>query len=284
MNEDLGKIFQAIRKSKHLTMMEVTDKSISQSQLSRFERGESSLTLDKFLHLLENSQVALDEFQSIAEGYALTDEEKFHDRLLQAYTTQNSAQMRQILKDCEAKYQLEPQKKYLQLNKLVVKTIFANMAHFEMDKEEIEYLKEYLISVDDWGRYELWIFSNTIQLFNDATLSLLMGGILQKTVFYQNIMVNRQLVIRIMLNLVALWIQRENFPLAQRYIRYLDKENLSTDFLYERLMVRYNKGFYRYKNGDKTGLVLMRECNEILGKLGCFEQENNLDKVIDDLD
>jgi Rgg/GadR/MutR family transcriptional activator len=145
-------------------------------------------------------------------------------------------------------------------------------------------LKEYLISVDDWGRYELWIFSNTIQLFNDATLSLLMGGILQKTVFYQNIMVNRQLVIRIMLNLVALWIQRENFPLAQRYIRYLDKENLSTDFLYERLMLRYNKGFYRYKNGDKTGLVLMRECNEILGKLGCFEQENNLDKVIDDLD
>ena len=274
MSENTGKVFQAIRKSKHLSMQEVADADISQSQISRFERGESSMTIDKFLVLLRNLSMTFDEFEQIRNRFSLSEEEQFQEELGQAFENRNSTQLRSMLKSLEQKIKDQPKKRYLRINRLVVKAVLAQLMGFSLPKDDSEELQEYLMTVEDWGRFELWAFANGAQLFNDATLNLMAGEIVQKTEFYQSLPQNKQLVIRIILNLIALWIQRENFRLAMKYITYLDKELLSVDFLYEKLMLRYNKGFYRYKMGDKSGLTLMRECNEMLQKLGYFELQD----------
>lgn len=278
-----GPVYQSIRKSKHLAMTDVADSEISQSQISRFERGESSLTIDKFMRLLENTSVTLDEFESIYDNYSLSEEYAFREELAQAVETQNAAKVRAILKDWEAKHKAEPQKRYPRINCIVVKTVLSGLTNFAMPKDDVAYLKNYLMSVEDWGRYELWAFSNCIQLFNDATLNLVEASILGRVEFYKNLSVNNQLVIRTTLNLIAIFIQRKNFRLALKYITYLDNVHISIDFLYEKLMLRYNKGFYRYRMGDKAGLEVMRECNEMLGKLGCFEEENSREKELEKL-
>lgn len=278
MSEQSGKVFHALRKSKHFSMTDLSDEEISQSQISRFERGESNLTIDKFLKLLSNMSVTLDEFQSISDNFSLSEEDQFRAELAHAYETQNAAQLRRMLKILEDKSKKDPAKKYLSVNSIIIKAVLALVVNFSLPKEDIEFVQNYLMTVEDWGRYELWAFSNTIQLFNDSTLNLLASSILQKTAFYQDISENRRLIIRIILNLISLWIQRENFRLAFRYIRTLDKMDITIDFLYEKLMLRYNKGFYRYKNGDIQGLEIMKECNDILGTLGCFQDENPLNE------
>ncbi|MDR2976533.1 MAG: helix-turn-helix domain-containing protein [Streptococcaceae bacterium] len=278
-----GQVYQAIRKSKHLAMTDVADSEVSQSQISRFERGESSMTIDKFMRLLENTSVTLDEFESIYDNFSLSEEYAFREELAQAVDTRNTAKVRAILKDWEARHKAEPQKRYPRINCIVVKTVLSNLADFSMPRDDMAYLKDYLMSVEDWGRYELWAFSNCIQLFNDATLNMVEAAILGRVEFYKNISLNNQLVIRTTLNLISIFIQRKNFRLALKYINYLDGIHISIDFLYEKLMLRYNKGFYRYKMGDKSGLEVMKECNDILGTLGCFEEENVGDKELESL-
>lgn len=275
INENTGKVFQAIRKSKHMSMQELADDDISQSQISRFERGESNLTIDKFLVLLRNLSMSFDEFQQIYNRFALTEDEQFQEDLALAFENGNTTQLRSMLKDLDGQIARFPQKKFLQINQLVVKAVLAQLANFRLPKEDIETLKEYLMSVEDWGRFELWAFANSAQLYNDATLNLMAAAIIEKTEFYQNITQNKQVMLRILLNLIALWIQRENYRLALKYMTYLEKELNSVDFLYEKLMLRYNKGLYRYKNGDKSGLVMMRECNDMLQKLGIFKSDEN---------
>jgi Rgg/GadR/MutR family transcriptional activator len=264
-------------------MTDVADSEVSQSQISRFERGESSMTIDKFMRLLANSSVTLDEFESLYDNFSLSEVNAFREDLAQAVDTQNVAKVRAILKDWEAKHKAEPQKRYPRINCIVIKTVLSNLANFTMPKDDVIYLKDYLMSVEDWGRYELWAFSNCVQLFNDATLNLVEASILGRVEFYKNININHQLVIRTTLNLISIFIQRKNFRLALKYINYLEGINISIDFLYEKLMLRYNKGFYRYKMGDKDGLDVMRECNEILGTLGCFDEENSRDRELEAL-
>ena len=57
MGNKTGKIFSILREAKHLTLREVTANEFSLAQESKFERGVTSLTIDKFLLLLQNTKL-----------------------------------------------------------------------------------------------------------------------------------------------------------------------------------------------------------------------------------
>ena len=57
-----GKILKIIRESKNMSLKEVAAGDISVAQLSRYERGISSLTVDSFYSCLRNMSVSLAEF------------------------------------------------------------------------------------------------------------------------------------------------------------------------------------------------------------------------------
>ena len=41
--KDFGEVFKVIRKSKGIKIIDIADEQISKSQISRFERGESTI-------------------------------------------------------------------------------------------------------------------------------------------------------------------------------------------------------------------------------------------------
>ena len=52
--ENLGEVFHSFRTNRNISLKQIADANISVSQISRFERGDSDITLGKFLRLLEN--------------------------------------------------------------------------------------------------------------------------------------------------------------------------------------------------------------------------------------
>ena len=57
-----GEIFKKFRESRGLRLKDVAKVGISTSQLSRFENGETDLTISKFIAVLDEVNVPIDEF------------------------------------------------------------------------------------------------------------------------------------------------------------------------------------------------------------------------------
>ena len=51
--DQLGKVFHEFRRNRNISLKQVADDTVSVSQISRFERGESDITLTRFLRMLE---------------------------------------------------------------------------------------------------------------------------------------------------------------------------------------------------------------------------------------
>ena len=60
-----GEFIKKIRQEKHLTQKELAEGILSKNFLSKFERGESKITSEIFLNLLERLNVSLDEFEQL---------------------------------------------------------------------------------------------------------------------------------------------------------------------------------------------------------------------------
>ena len=61
--EHLGETLKAIRQAKHLSLREVAGEQVSIAQLSRFERGLSTLSVFSFYHCLTNMDLDFADFQ-----------------------------------------------------------------------------------------------------------------------------------------------------------------------------------------------------------------------------
>lgn len=161
----IGATVAMIRKSKNLKLWEVTGGDFSESQLARFEKGFTDITVSKFLEILENVHVDLDEFQNIYTEYAVNKGLLFQRELAEAYPKRDIKKIKEILSYWNEESAEKPKNKFLKINQIVVKVVLAMAQGSKPVKEEIAFLLDYLDSVSDWGRYETWIFGNCVRFF-----------------------------------------------------------------------------------------------------------------------
>ena len=62
MKSSLGRTLRKIRVGKQVSLSSLADDSLSKSQISRFERGESEISCIRLIHLLNKLNISLDEF------------------------------------------------------------------------------------------------------------------------------------------------------------------------------------------------------------------------------
>ena len=57
-----GELYRQFRESRGIRLKDVAKAGISTSQLSRFEKGQTDLTISKFMLILDEINVPIDEF------------------------------------------------------------------------------------------------------------------------------------------------------------------------------------------------------------------------------
>lgn len=268
--KELGKIFKMLRESKNLSLREAAQGAVSVAQLSRFERGQSSLSIDTFFQCLSNINVLLDEFQVIYNNYTLTEDIRFDKELFEAYLNNNQLKLEKILNDLEIEKIKHPDKKSIQLNIVVVKIIInACEPSKKVPKKELNFLIDYIFSVDYWGRYELWLFINSMNAIKFDTLVMLASEMITRVQFYDELLDNRRKIYQMLLNIVTICIERDYLSQAIKFINVLDSLKLSEIDVFERIIHKFNKAYFKFKQGDKESLNLMLEYIDILKKLEC---------------
>ena len=268
----IGEIVSMLRKNKNMTLKETTNSQFSESQLARFEKGETELTISKFHLILDNLNIFLDEFQSISHNWSGKPHGHFRAELAQAYATKDSKRLKTLLDTCWQQTQTEPSKKSHRLNYLVVRCILASAQQSAVIKEDILELTDYLRSVDEWGRYEIWIFGNCLHFFDKKMLDYYGQYILGRTNFYQSIHLNKQMVIRTILNIINTLLSRSEPVKALKYIQHLENMVIPIDFFYEKILLKYHKARYSYLSGNIASKKDMIACAETIETYGFREE------------
>lgn len=68
----IGEVFKELRTGRRISLREVIGGKFSYSMLSRFENGESDITISKLLIGLENIRTELSEFVYLVRGFQPT--------------------------------------------------------------------------------------------------------------------------------------------------------------------------------------------------------------------
>ena len=255
-----GKILKIIRESKNMSLKEVAAGDISVAQLSRYERGISSLTVDSFYSCLRNMSVSLAEFQYVYHKYREADDVALSQKLSEAQRENNIVKLESILAGSEAMAQEFPEKKNYKLNTIVIRaTLTACNPDYQVSKGD-----------EEWGRYELWLFTNSVNLLTLETLETFASEMINRTQFYNNLPENRRRIIKMLLNVVSACIENNHLQVAMKFLNYIDNTKIPETDLYDRVLIKYHKALYSYKVGNPHARNDIEQCLSTFEYLDSF--------------
>ena len=257
--EDLGKVFRDFRLNGHYSLKEAAGQVCSTSQLSRFELGESDMTLSKFLDLLDNIHVTLENFMDKARNF------QQHEHV---------AMMGKIIP------------LYYELNWILMQGLICQRdSQFRMRQEDLDKVADYLFQVEDWTMYELILFGNLYSFYDVDYVYRLGKEVMEREDYYKEIGRHKKLVLIIALNCYQHCLESCSFDKASYFEAYVEKIIGKGIKLYERNVFLYLKGFAAYQKGQKKqGIKQMQEAMHIFEVLGLPEQvtyyQEHFDKFV----
>lgn len=182
-------------------MKELADGVCSISFLSKFERGDSDITLGIFTRILDKLMLSMDEFIYVHHDYQPSQLEQFFQLVNTAYTSQNSDRLKQ-LKDQEMKkwerYGIETYYFNVLMLEVYDSMVSSTMMDENVNKAEIDLLTDYLFRVEVWGYYELALYSATMFFLDPGVVIQLSKTAYIKSSRYQEL---KKHVIRLLLSL-----------------------------------------------------------------------------------
>ncbi|WP_261104069.1 helix-turn-helix domain-containing protein [Streptococcus mitis] len=278
--KNLGQILKKIREAKGLSLYNIANDEISTSQLSRFENGYTDITLSKLLSVLKTLDVSLEEFMYLGRGFHKMSNFEVIDKINNYFYKNNSPALRRLLINCIEKEEEKLSKK------LTIILIKLKLQEIEKDNivtsEEIDFISDYLFSIDIWGEYELELFSSTMEIFCQSSIMILTKEMVRRTDFYKHLPTHRRLITSMLFNAFSLSVERNNIVDASYYREQLVQLFFDETELYERLVFHLIDSCYNFKMTNELSNILeMRKCIGFLKTLDSMSLVDRWEKYIE---
>ncbi|CYT87020.1 helix-turn-helix domain-containing protein [Streptococcus suis] len=271
-----GQTFKFIREGKGKSLAEVARGHLSTSQLSRFENGESDITISKLFGVLAELNVDFDEYCYASQDFQRDELTIILEQLRQSIYGRDIMKIRKMLSDQLVKAQGDYRREFYRLNAVLIKIKLSDLDQVtKVSLDELTYLTDYLFRVENWGYYELTLFANTMDELNHSCTMLFCRELIKRTQYFSEIRQNRNVLSQILLNAYLVCIDRNKLSDAV-YLEKIIKNNFFEETaVFDRILFRYGKGFYDYKkNKDQNGILEMRKC---IGLLRAVDSQNIAD-------
>lgn len=258
-----GEVFQKFRRARGLKLKDLTTTGLSTSQLSRFEHGKTDLTVTKFMLALDILKIPLDEFTYTMHDFQQDELSELLVQVERFSLSKNIAGLKRLL---IATLEESEHTKFGQLKVILLKIKMQEMTGETCyEKKDIDYLTEYLFSVEEWGRYELLFFVNTIEVLNHQSLMVLTREMVRRSDLYKELPENRQLLSKMLLKGYLTCIKRNKLSDAVYFEKQLKNLEFTETEIYERLFFHYCKNLACYRaTKSYKALLELRKCIAML--------------------
>lgn len=266
---DFGKTFKQIRKSKGMTLKEAAGESMSQAQLSRFENEQSMVTVDLLYEMLSNINTTPQEYYFLMGADPEKELKDFFYRIIELdgkfQETEVLEAEKEKLKDSNpGPYDWQRYMIYFIENLIKAK----NNEPFDVDN----YVRNYLMQIEDWGERELRIYALFGFVLPVETTYFLMKTAVKRSQLYQGIPQDMKLLHTILTNNFSTFIFHNRLDYAKETL-LLFEESLKhhSEFVESHLNFLFNKGIFAFK--EKNIEKGKKYCEQVLSLCEILQQK-----------
>ncbi|CYZ10615.1 helix-turn-helix domain-containing protein [Streptococcus suis] len=271
-----GKTLKFIREGKGKSLAEVAKGHISTSQLSRFENGESDITVSKLFGVLAEMNVDVDEFVYASQDFKKDELTRILEQLKQSIYIRDVVTIKKILSEQLAKAERDSRREFHRLNAILIAYKLRNLDKtIVVSKEDTAFLTDYLFRVENWSYYEILLFANTIDKLGHQTMMLFCRELIHRTQFYREMKQHRLVVSQVLLSAYLVSVQTKELVDAIFLEKTIEGLLFDETEIFERILFKFGKDFYDYQNtGTSNAILEMRKC---IGLLRAVDSQNIAD-------
>ncbi|MCI2172051.1 helix-turn-helix domain-containing protein [Schleiferilactobacillus perolens] len=191
-----GALIRRIRQAKHVRLTDLADDQLSEALLSRFERGQTDMTLNKFIHLLTRLHVTPDEFIAHTEQHEDGHEPyanngaffgHFPSFFFRLEASGHLEEPHKVLREAEYLLQITEKEYRASPTRWHLISLRGAQLHLRRAKQHLDpqYMttidftpvKEYLLNLDMWTSVDMWVYAYFLtQLDDDANHLILQAA------------------------------------------------------------------------------------------------------------
>lgn len=279
MKKNYGKIFKELRLSKGYSIKEISGTEISNATISKFEHGNTMLSIDKFFRVLSNINVSPREFflyaeerlenpyLSISKDFLPFEEKKINIEKLQKAIILLEEQL------CEY-----PKRTFLRVQIITYKVIMSKAfpdSPNNIAPQDLQLIERYLFGIKNWSEVELRIYCATIHLFDIDIIKTLTYRLISP-LSYRLITpdIRWMMAIAIMSVIDAILPRHKNClkenELFNEINKYLRENPIPDRYTAEKGFVKFNMGSFQYLSGKTiVGEQVMRDVIEAFTLIDC---------------
>lgn len=263
--EHLGAIFRKFRKNRQFTLEEAAGEGVSVSQLSRFERGESDIALGKFLSLLDNIHITMENFMDAMRDFQRSEISHFMASWVKLYYKKDIVALCDLQRTERELYKTYPEHYYHRLNMVLLQGAICQLDDsFKMEQSDLDLVADYLFQVEDWSMYEIILIINLCTFYDVDYVYQIGREMLENEAFYKHIGRHKYLVTMGALNFWQHAAEHRDFEKAKYFEQHARNLLKGTDKLFEKTIALYITGFTTYQKGDEqVGIAQMKQAISI---------------------
>ncbi|QLB52567.1 MutR family transcriptional regulator [Streptococcus sanguinis] len=272
--DNLGPVFRDFRLNGHYSLKEAAGEVCSTSQLSRFELGESDMTLSKFLDLLDNIHVTFENFMDKARNFQLNDHIAMMSQIIPLYYSKDIEGFQKLQAKQLEKAKEDSSPLYYELNWILLQGLICQRdSRFSMEQADLDKVADYLFQVEDWTMYELILFGNLYTFYEVDYVYRMAKEVLKNKCLFMQIGRQRNLVRLLLLNF---WLHCLEHGDLNKATYFEDQVKIFLEdptAIYEKTIFVYIKGFKLYIEGDKqVGINKMCDAIQVFEVVGAAQQ------------
>lgn len=248
-----GKTISNIRKSKHLSIDQVTNSTITKSSYSRFIEGKTQPSINNFLTILDNLHINFEEFLFIERGFCPNFFNKINAEIHLASIKQDIGKLEDLKHTLKVYHQEDPKATEYYHLECVITLILNNLKGQAYDPTSKKVIYNYLMSCDLWTHYEHTLFKNVIFIFNVDTIKAMEKSIIKNLDNYQLFHEYGNESFRTMSIMLGFYIHKKDLMAAIRIITKLANVHLEPSMVFEKNVYQLCTGIVFMLSNQKSG-------------------------------
>lgn len=249
-----GEAFRYFRKSKGLTLKQVADDMNSVSLVAQFEKNQTNIAVDRFVHLLSKINVTYDEFQLYRQGHVRS----VPDQLIHQLQFLSSANY-QVVHDgpaplTERKALLAKLKNYHQHHYSLTLDHYLQIVNGMERPNSADHLlaiRHYLYTVDTWGVYEVNLFKQSLRSFTPEQTMGLLPLLRKKTATFKELPGGDRAVLMAYFTTISGLVANRAYASAEQVWRLAHDESIATNDVAGTVLLPYMLGWIRAYQGKR---------------------------------
>lgn len=271
-----GAVIRKLRNERKISRKVLAEGIISERTLLRFENGESKMDIDTFLLLLEGLNVQISDFQEEILSLNKTKKELVREEFRSGITDKTKRQV--YLDSLKKEYDSTKDIFYLYMliqGKTVTNKLEAQKV-FDIQPTEIKLLHDYLSKIIDWGYFELAMYGNCLDLFEENFLLFNLSDVIKQFERFSYSIKHKIAYAKFLINSLLLSFERDNGESIPLLLEHLQKISESSDFTKERIYWKFFSSLYTSVYLSRNRTYSAKYYADIFYNLGYIQEAANI--------